>query len=142
MLVALLAYQAFGTLRSYPDYLPYFNEVVGGAANGHEYLADSNLDWGQDLKQLKAYVDEHELGRIHLDYFGSVDPDLYGIDHEPMTFETLNLALARPEGFRGTIAISATLLVGIYLERDVYERLRQRTPDAVIGNSIFLYRFN
>jgi len=141
VLVLLLGFQVFGTLRVYPNYLPYFNELVGGPSHGYEYLVDSNLDWGQDLKQLKAYVDEHELGTIHLSYFGSVDPDLYGIDHEPLSFETLERALAGQEGWRGTLAVSATFLAGVYLDDDVYERLRERTPDAVIGHSIHIYRF-
>jgi len=33
-----------------PHYLAYFNELAGGPANGFKELADSNLDWGQDLR--------------------------------------------------------------------------------------------
>lgn len=141
VLALLLAFQVIGTVRAYPNYLPYFNELVGGPSRGYEFLVDSNLDWGQDLKQLAAYVDEHELGKIHLAYFGSVDPDLYGIDHEPMSLEILDRALTE-EGWHGTLAVSATLLAGAYVDDDAYERLRARTPDAVIGHSIHIYRFD
>lgn len=44
---------------SYPNYLPYFNEVVGGSKNGHHYAVDSNYDWGQNLKRTKLWVDKY-----------------------------------------------------------------------------------
>lgn len=37
----------------YPHYLAYFNELAGGPRNGYQSLVDSNLDWGQDLKELR-----------------------------------------------------------------------------------------
>ena len=40
-----------------PHYLAYFNELAGGPANGFKELVDSNLDWGQDLKNLKLWLD-------------------------------------------------------------------------------------
>jgi hypothetical protein len=48
-LVALLAgWTAVSSLGAHPRYIPYFNELIGGARNGYHWLADSNLDWGQD----------------------------------------------------------------------------------------------
>ena len=32
----------------FPNYLAYFNELIGGPRNGYLWLVDSNLDWGQD----------------------------------------------------------------------------------------------
>lgn len=48
-----LLWLAFGTWRASPHLLGYFNEIVGGWKNGHLYLVDSNLDWGQDLLRLR-----------------------------------------------------------------------------------------
>lgn len=42
-----------GTWRASPHLLGYFNEAVGGWPRGHLYLADSNIDWGQDLLRLR-----------------------------------------------------------------------------------------
>ncbi len=39
-----------------PRLIGYFNESVGGWRNGHLYLADSNLDWGQDLLRLEELL--------------------------------------------------------------------------------------
>jgi hypothetical protein len=39
------------SVRAHPDYLPYFNELV---RNPERIVADSDLDWGQDVKRLFA----------------------------------------------------------------------------------------
>jgi 4-amino-4-deoxy-L-arabinose transferase-like glycosyltransferase len=46
--VALAAWTAASSWSVHPYYLPFFNELVGGPRNGYHWLADSNLDWGQD----------------------------------------------------------------------------------------------
>src|SRR5690606_36664665 len=50
----------------HPHYLSYFNFAVGGPANGYRVLTDSNVDWGQDLLRLRAWMDEHDVERIKL----------------------------------------------------------------------------
>jgi hypothetical protein len=142
VVVLLLAWQIGGTLRIFPDYLAYFNEAVGGPSRGHEYLVDSNLDWGQDLKQLKSYVDAHDLGRIRLSYFGAADPKMYEIDYSPLPGYYLGSGLGPPMKWRGTFVVSATNLAGIYLDRDFYARFREREPDAVIGHSMFVFELD
>jgi hypothetical protein len=82
--VAAVAWLAVANVRIYPHYLCYFNELVGGPARGHLYLADSNIDWGQDLKRLARYAAEHPDERIKLAYFGSADPTRYGFACEPL----------------------------------------------------------
>ena len=57
----------------WPDYLAYFNEFAGGP-NGDRILVDSNLDWGQDLKGLKRFMDSRGIDRIYLSYFGTDSP--------------------------------------------------------------------
>ena len=56
---ALGLWYAGGTLRQHPHHLAYFNEIAGGPANGWRLLVDSNLDWGQDLKRLAAWMREN-----------------------------------------------------------------------------------
>lgn len=57
-------------LQARPRYLAYFNEIVGGSRNGRHYLLDSNLDWGQDAKRLRAYMTAKGLTTMTGDYFG------------------------------------------------------------------------
>ena len=119
-----------GSLYIYPHYLAYFNEFVGGPANGYKYLVDSNLDWGQDLKLLKKYQEKNNLPEIKLAYFGTADPDYYKINYQ-------KLEPFQPTS--GWIAISATYLQGIHTAREGYSWLKRFEPVAKIGYSIFLY---
>ncbi len=142
---ALSAWYALGTLRLHPHYLAYFNELAGGPANGWRYLVDSNLDWGQDLPGLKAWMDAHGVSRIKLSYFGSADPAYYGIDAEllPGYMSPHPTRVTREVSPGDVVAVSATNLQGVYLDpadRPLMERFRAQKPLARIGYSIFIYR--
>jgi 4-amino-4-deoxy-L-arabinose transferase-like glycosyltransferase len=56
-----LVLTAISSLRIAPHQLAYFNEFVGGPDQGYRYLSDSNVDWGQDLKGVKDYMDKENL---------------------------------------------------------------------------------
>jgi len=138
VLVVLCLWYVWGSLSIYPHYLAYFNELAGGPDNGYRFLVDSNLDWGQDLKNLKAYMDQHGLARIHLAYFGSAHPDYYGIHALPLPGEKPDDLASR---LPAVYAISATYLQGGYLgDSHAFSWLRQYEPFGKIGYSIFLYR--
>jgi hypothetical protein len=79
----------------YPDHLSYFNESAcllespgmigwdGGSRCGPLWLDDSNIDWGQGVKQLRAWLDVHAKGRpIRLAYFGFYPPEYYGLEYQ------------------------------------------------------------
>ncbi len=145
------------SLCIHPHYLAYFNELIGGPKNGYRYLVDSNLDWGQDLKGLKAYMDEEGVDRIKLGFFGSADADYYGIDYdylpsvglapkEPGQRWWYELSADRPAQLdpqRGLVAVSATTLMSPgwmgALFGDSYKWLREREPIDQIGYSILIY---
>jgi len=55
----LIIWQAISVVSVYPSFLAYFNESIGGSANGYKYVVDSNLDWGQDLKRLATWIDDY-----------------------------------------------------------------------------------
>ncbi len=83
VIVALLALAA-ETVYCWPNYIPYFNQLVGGPSNGYKHLVDSSLDWGQDLPSLKRWFQEQNLGDqaktpVYLCYFGTASPTYYGI---------------------------------------------------------------
>ncbi len=141
---ALALWYAGGTVAIAPHYLAYFNELVGGPNQGYKYLVDSNLDWGQDLKGLKRYMDAHGIGRVWLSYFGSASPDYYGIRYNYQPSYKI-LKPNRDQVSSPFVAISATNLQGVYLEalgldQDFYKQFRERQPIAKIGYSIFIYR--
>ena len=79
----ILAGLAGTTLRAHPWELTYFNEFIGGPEMGRKVLADSNLDWGQGLLELKEMQSvEPKFRRMTLFYFGDVAPSVYGLAGE------------------------------------------------------------
>src|ERR1035437_10000113 len=70
---------AVESMAAYPHYVAFFNGLSGGMNNGSRYLIDSNLDWGQDLKRLGAYLDSRHISNVCLDYFGEASPEYYRI---------------------------------------------------------------
>jgi 4-amino-4-deoxy-L-arabinose transferase-like glycosyltransferase len=140
---AVLCWYAWGTARLYPHYLAFFNELAGGPAGGHRYLADSNTDWGQAFKELAAYQRAEGLDLVWLSALTHLDPAIYGVRYEPLS----PMPAAEQEMFfpsysppPGDYVISATTLQGIGLSHpETYDWFRQRQPDAVIGHVLFLY---
>jgi hypothetical protein len=133
MVVFLVIEMAF----AYPYYVSYFNEFVGGSANGYKYVTDSNVDWGQDLKRLADWSEENSINKIRIDYFGGGDVKYY-LGEKAVAWHS-DYA---PEN--GWYAISATFLQNsIYYKikegTPDYDWLRARKPDKIIGNSILVY---
>jgi hypothetical protein len=145
VVLGLAAWYAVGTLAVHPHYLAYFNELAGGPRNGYKRLVDSSLDWGQDLKGLRAWMDARGVARIKLSYFGSADPSYYGIDADALPgYSAPHPARVTREVRPGDlVAVSATNLQGVYLDpedRPLMERFRRSTPIDQVGYSILIYR--
>lgn len=69
------AIQAFAAS---PYYLSYFNFIGGGTQNGYRYVTDSNYDWGQDMYELKSFVEGNpQIDKIAIDFFGGSDVSYY-----------------------------------------------------------------
>jgi hypothetical protein len=78
----LVGWFAIDSLAVRPHYLAYFSCVAGGPAQGYQRLADSSLDWGQDLPGLKRWLAAHnpdDREPVFFSYFGTGDPDYYNI---------------------------------------------------------------
>jgi hypothetical protein len=132
-----LTWLVAANIRVYPHYLCYFNEFVGGPANGHKYLLDSNLDWGQDLIRLAAYQRQHSDRNMQLAYFGSVDPRRYGIQYAALP-NPYDLGKPGPL-MAGDYVVSVSQLLGVddpglrdafWNDRqnvEMYRRLPERT---------------
>jgi hypothetical protein len=143
--VSLLAWYAVSTLRVHPHYLAYFNEIAGGPEGGYRCLVDSSLDWGQDLKGLRPWLDAHGVSHVKLSYFGSADPAYYGLDAVmlPGTMSPRPPRVTREIHPGDILAVSATNLQGVYLEADdrrLMERIRGVRPLGNVGHSIFVFR--
>lgn len=110
--VWLLVFAAcLASLRHHPHHLAYFNEYAGGPGGGRNHLLDSNLDWGQDLYLVKAFMAEQQLDAIGLAYFGTLHPELIGIDYTlppELTPETAGTWTLPP----GWYAVSVNYVMG------------------------------
>lgn len=146
------------SLSVYPHSMSYFNEAVGGPARGSEHLVDSNIDWGQDLLNLKRWLDQHREARpLGLAYFGFIDPRIAGIEfhlppkgpRDPADFLDPQPTLLGPRP--GWYAISVSILQGYhfplsdgkggmeFIEGECYAYFHRFRPVAMAGYSIRIY---
>ena len=124
---------------SYPGYVSYFNETVGGSKNGFKYVTDSNTDWGQDLNRLKIFISQNpQIDKIRVDYFGGGNPEYYLGDKYISWWDSKRPVEA------GWYAISTNALqTSIYDKNKTpennYTWTKQFQPVAMIGNSILIF---
>ena len=108
----LLAYLIVSVLAAYPNYIPYFNELVWDQKDAYKYLADSNLDWEQAEWIRDQYLNEH--------------PEI----------------IKEPSGpTLGKIIVSPNYLVGIVGEKDRYLWLRENfEPVDIVADVYLIYQ--
>lgn len=155
LLLTLLGWYIYENLSVFPYYLTYFNEVAllrppwipasqaGYIPGGHNYVTDSNLDWGQDLKRLADWVDKNNVQKISLDYFGWADQSYY-LDGKFVwivngQYDSVEKFFKdNPTG--GYIAVSGTFYEQSQADpKHNYAWLNNYKPIALIGNSIFVW---
>jgi hypothetical protein len=136
----------------YPDHLSYFNELAcvtepsrlgldGGWRCGPRWLDDSNVDWGQGMKQLRTWLAAHPpQGPLRLGYFGSIRPETYGVQAIGVHVDDL---LAPPQP--GVYVLSAHVLARALarlreLHGDGPENwLLHARPSAIVGHAYYVY---
>jgi Flp pilus assembly protein TadD len=151
-LLLLGLWSVWSAINIYPHFLAYFNELAGGPRNGHKVLLDSNLDWGQDLKGLRAWMNENQVKKVQFVYFGfhdEAEPHYFGIDAQFLPGSWVNTTAmdkqyADPSDY---LAISANHLFGRHYTRgerrvDFLKPFLSLRPVAIIGHSIYVYRIS
>jgi hypothetical protein len=164
ILVAFLTSSiALIAITTYPNYTTYFSPLAGGSSDGWRLLSDSNVETGQDVKDLAAFlkargetkVEGLFVGSGYIEYYGVENCEIpCGPDQENDSDETSDSdndpvnsgdadAHNQPEGRANYIAIGAWYLEEIDLtpeQKAVIDQYRQMQPDAVINNAIFVFR--
>lgn len=145
--IALTACLVLSTILIYPHFLAYFNPIAGGPENGWHVLVDSNIDWGQDLKELRQWMVRENVEQVKLSWFGSAPPHAYDVSHQLLVGVPYGFNMWQDPPFNpeqpgpGVYAISVTNLVGAVLpDHDLYAWFRKRAPDDRVGYTIFIYR--
>ena len=121
---------------------PTFNELAGGPDNGYHFLVDSNLDWGQSLVDLKAFLDQHGVSQANVSQYTYTDPAWYGIAYNALApmHSAPPVFPSRFDPAPGVYVIGATTLQGVMMaEPDNYEWFRHRQPTAKLGHALFVY---
>lgn len=136
-------------LRAYPNYMPYMNQLASSRPHWW-YLSDSNVEWGDDVKELAAYLRARGETRTRALLLGGfVTLGLYGVNYEDA------LAPSGESPPRYT-ALGASFLNGSTIpfyevngkrvsdeaRVNTFDSFRHRTPEAVIGDSIYVYRMH
>jgi hypothetical protein len=97
--------------------LAYFNEFAGGPARGSHWAVDSSCDWGGELPALatwlKKSVPPAQQDSVYLAYFGTAQPDAWGVRAKVLEGTTRPaLPFGRTRWQPGWYIFSATLLRG------------------------------
>ncbi|MBN1622567.1 MAG: glycosyltransferase family 39 protein [Endomicrobiales bacterium] len=153
-IACLLIWYCAGTFRIHPWHLSYFNELIGSPANGYKYFTDSNVDWGQGLKQLGKYLKKEGVSGIYLCYFGVGDPHYYGIKYYPIGFSD-NISYPNAKGHRDgdeinfdsmkkvIFAVSATnFQATYYYDKQIFSWLKEIPYEDILANSILIFRMD
>jgi hypothetical protein len=101
------------SITFFPHYISYFNELTGNRSNLYKWLADSNLDWGQNDYYLVEYLKKHSGEKIFV----------------------------KPQKLvEGTVIVDVNSLVGITVSQDTYKWLRDNyEPAGNIAYSWLVY---
>ncbi len=79
-LLASLFMIPLNLIRVFPHQIGFFNEVAGGAMQGHRLLLHSNIDWGQDFLFLDHWVKSRAIKRpLHVVGFEGYQVENLGV---------------------------------------------------------------
>jgi tetratricopeptide (TPR) repeat protein len=143
----LLLWNAVSSVRTFPVYLAYSNELWGGPSQTYKYLSDSNADWGQQLWATQKYLDGRQLKSCWFAYFAQVvvDPTYYGVPCKPLTTIAsvwLQPSIEVPASVDGPVLVSAGVLSGYEFgpgELNPYDQFQRLQPTAVIEDGLFVF---
>ena len=131
--VGIVGY-AIACVTTHPRELTYFPQFVGGAEGGRRILADSNLDWGQGLRDLaKLQKEMPEFRDLTLYYFGDNDPKVYGVAGTVYVIDASDRHPRLPTTISAEtryVAVSASLQFGPWGPKGYFESLRRKKPVA------------
>jgi hypothetical protein len=139
-ILAILIWLIAGTTLVTPNCIAFFNPLAGGPDGGYRYLVDSNLDWGQNLWQLRDWMAENDVGRVYYAHYSPARPTVYGVDADFLPPDPRAVDFAPFDPAPGVYAIGATVLQGPYApDINTFAWFRTHEPVARLGNALFVY---
>ncbi len=142
-------WMSFEAARAYPNYMPYMNQLASGAPHWY-YLSDSNVEWGDDIREMAMYLHARGERQVAVAVLNWGMLDIYNIapvgvpdPRDPPPAHAPRYVAIGASFFNGSV-ISKLTDEGVWLSdeerRDFFAPYRARTPEAVFGNSLYLYR--
>jgi hypothetical protein len=130
----LIVLHAVSSLRAYPNYLSYANELWGGPANAYKYIAWPDI--GQSHLEAEVYLRRHPSEKCWYLTAFPWNPRIHGIPCSPFGLDLENEVPVRVEG---TVIVSGDLFsylrpAGIELAAP----FKNATPKDKIGGSALL----
>jgi hypothetical protein len=140
-LLALLVWDGVSSLRVYPDYLVYFNEMVGGPEGGLK-ISVVGEDWGQDVAGLGKWMKANGVEEVYYTPYGSADPRAYGVNRAD-SVNHKRIPCHAPEA-PGIYALHIVEKLRPIQDRppDCYQWLDKFKPIEKIGHTIWIYRIS
>ena len=150
LVVLLLSWTTVEALRAYPNYVPYMNQLASSHPHWW-YLSDSNVEWGDDARDLAEYL--HARGETEVR--GAISGGWgtlarYGIAYHEIfpkpgvvIPETKYVAIGASFLNGSTVAVPPDESGHLLSEEERVNYLasyRTLKPEAIIGNSIYVYR--
>ncbi len=115
----------------------YFNEIAGPRLDGVPSLLDANIDWGQDLYEMRDWINAHPEARpLTILVMPRIDLELLGINYPQTPGQTRSegsLSFTPPEGWH---IVSQNYL---HHPTRALDYLRERKPVDRIGKSLVVY---
>jgi hypothetical protein len=143
--VVLLGGCAVEAARVYPDYMSYMNAFAAPRPQWW-YLSDSNVEWGDDVKGLADYLHARGEKSVRAALLGGfVTLQFYDIGY-------VDALADDPLPDTRYVALGASFLNGSTAPENPkrteqqrvarFDEFRHRTPEAIIGGSIYVFRMH
>ena len=149
-MAVLLLWQVASSELSRPGLIAYANEAWGGPAKTHLYLTDSNTDWGQQLRSVKTYLEQHPNQPCYFAYFeqGPVDFHDYGVRCQVLPTGSgawtgmPSMHFGANPSVSGLVLLSDGVLEGADIpgKTNPYASFSTRRPAAVLDRAVYVYQ--
>jgi hypothetical protein len=77
IIVLLVIVHMWVSLKEYPHFITYSNHFIPVSLRPFVFT-DSNIDWGQGLPTLQAYIEQKQPSAVRFSYFGRANAGDYG----------------------------------------------------------------
>jgi tetratricopeptide (TPR) repeat protein len=139
----LLMTHVLSSALTFPNYIPYSNEMFGRSSNTYLYLTDANVDWGQALIQTRDWLKANHIQDCWMAYDGAIDPAFYALPCRRLSGNQWDPQVVPLQAIEGTFLLSPLTVSGIEWEPGdlhPYAEFMNVKPIANVGNAMLVFR--